>query len=70
MTAIVFNLIYLIVAVATVFFALRIRDKLTGVSFREDILSEIKQNPIALSIFYAAWVLGVCHLAGRMLGVG
>ena len=70
MTSIIFNLIYLIVAVATVFLALRIRDKLTGVNFREDILSKIKQNPIALSIFYAAWVLGVCHLAGRMLGVG
>lgn len=70
MTSIIFNLIYLIVAVATVFLALRVRDKLTGVKFRDDILSKIKENPIALSIFYGAWVFGVCHLAGRMLGLG
>lgn len=67
---IVFNIFYLIVAVVAVFGALRIRDRLLGVSFSATILPKLKESPTALACFYGAWVLGVCHLAGRMLGVG
>ncbi|MCF6459057.1 hypothetical protein [Pseudoalteromonas sp. MMG024] len=70
MTAILFNLLYLLVAVVTVFVALRIRDKLLAVSFRNDVYPILKKSPLALAVFYGAWVLGVCHLAARMLGLG
>jgi len=70
MWAIAFNLFYLVLAIMAVFAALRLRDRLLGVKFSENILPKIKQQPIALAIFFGAWVLGACHLAGRMLGVG
>lgn len=68
--ATIFNLAYLIVAVIAVFLSLRIRDKLLGVNFANNILPIIKKSPLATAVFFGAWVLGACHLAGRMLGVG
>lgn len=70
MWPIAFNLFYLVFAVMAVFIALRIRDRLLGVKFSENILPKIKESPVALAVFFGAWVLGACHLAGRMLGVG
>lgn len=69
MTFITYNLLYLLIAIVTVFGSLRILDKLTGESFKSDLLPVIKQSPCALALFRGAWVIGVCHLAGSMLGV-
>jgi len=66
---VLYNLLYLLIAIVTVFGSLRILDKLTKESFRETQLPIIKTNPIALAVFRGAWVIGVCILAGSMLGV-
>lgn len=65
-----FNLAYLVVAVVTVFLALRLRDWLSKVKFRDHILPIIQQEPLATAIYYGLWAVGVCILAGSMLGVG
>ncbi|OCH08078.1 hypothetical protein A6D98_09750 [Aliivibrio fischeri] len=65
-----FNLIYLIVAVITVFLALRVRDWLSKVKFRDEILPIINKTPLSSAIYYGLWAVGVCYLAGSMLGVG
>jgi len=65
-----FNLIYLVVAVITVFLALRIRDWLSKVKFRDEILPTIKSEPLSAALYYGLWAVGVCYLAGSMLGVG
>ncbi len=70
LTPILFNLLYLIVAVITVFLALRIRDYLSKVKFREEIIPKIKADPLSCSIYYGLWAFGVCYLASAMLGVG
>jgi hypothetical protein len=65
-----FNLAYLVFAVITVFLALRIRDWLSKVKFRDEIIPIIKQDPLATAVYYGFWAVGVCLLAGSMLGVG
>jgi hypothetical protein len=63
------NLIYLLVAVVTVFGSLRILDLMTGEKFKRDQLPILKSEPLALAVYRAGWVVGVCFLAGSMLGV-
>jgi len=63
------NLFYTLVAVVMVFGVLRLLDKFLGVKFRDDMLPIIKSDPLALSVFRGAWVIGACLLAGKMLGV-
>ena len=65
---ILINLIYLIIAVVTVFGLLRVLDLLNGKRFKHDVYPTIESHPIALGIYRAAWVLGVCILASGMLG--
>lgn len=69
-SVILFNFLYLVIAVLTVFIALRVRDWFAKVKFRENVLPIIKKDALATSIYYGAWVVGVCYLAGAMLGVG
>ena len=65
---ILINLIYLLIAVATVFGLLRVLDIINGGRFKTDVYPIIKSDPIALALYRAAWVLGVCVLASGMLG--
>ncbi len=65
---ILINSIYLIIAVATVFGLLRVLDILNGGRFKTDVYPIIKREPLALAVYRAAWVLGVCILASGMLG--
>ncbi|MFG0774331.1 hypothetical protein ACXHRA_23245 [Vibrio antiquarius] len=65
-----FNLAYLVVAVVTVFLALRLRDWLSKVKFRDQILPIIQKDSLATAMYYGLWAVGVCVLAGSMLGVG
>ncbi len=63
-----FNLVYVITAIVVVFTMLRYLDKRLGVKFREDVLRKLEQEPMALAVYRAAWIIGACLLAGLMLG--
>lgn len=65
-----FNLLYMVTAVVTVFWVLRYLDKRLGVNFRDTLLPILTSNPIALAIYRGAWIFGCCLLAGLMLGGG
>ena len=65
---IIMNLIYLCVAVVTVLGLLRLLDLLNGGRFKTDVYPIIKSNPLALALYRASWVIGVCILASGMLG--
>ncbi len=68
--ATLFNLLYLVVALITVFLALRIRDWLSKVKFSEEVIPKIKSDPLSSAVYYGLWAFGACYLAGAMLGVG
>lgn len=65
-----FNLLYMVTAAVTVFWMLRYLDKRLGVNFRETVLPILNREPMALAVYRAAWIIGVCFLAGLMLGAG
>ena len=56
--------ILLAVGIVAVFWMLRYRDNLLGIDFKDDILDILKKNPVALSIWLAAWVIGAFIFAG------
>lgn len=62
------NLIYLLVALVAVFATLRVVDWFAGEKFRDN-LPIIKSDPVGFAVYRAAWVLGVCYVAGKLLGV-
>lgn len=60
------NIFYLIIAVVTVFWVLRLRDNIIGVGF-DEIWKELKDLNIAVALWLSAWVLGICYLAAALL---
>lgn len=70
LSGVLFQLLYLVLAVVTLFTVLRILDRLLGEKFRERSLPIICSDPLALAVYRGAWTIGVCLLAGLMLGSG
>ena len=62
------TVVLIIVGIVIAFWMLRYRDNLLGINFKKDLLDILKSNPIALSIWLAAWVVGVFMLAAAGAG--
>ena len=63
----VLNMVYLVVALFTVWGVLHVFDKLSGGSFSE-AKAQIQTNPMALGVYYGARFLGVCILGAAFVG--
>lgn len=63
----VLNMAYLVVALFVVWGMLRVFDKLGGGSF-DDARTTMATNPMALSIYLGARILGVCILGAAFVG--
>jgi hypothetical protein len=60
------SLIYVSAAAAVLFGLLRLRDQIVGVQF-ETWLRSLEGNPVALSIWLSAWVLGLSYLVATAI---
>ena len=60
--------VFIPIAVWMLFWLLRKRDNLLGLNFKEDIYDRIKTEPIALSIWLAAWLYAVSNIIAALLG--
>ena len=59
-------LVLLVVGIVAVFWMLRYRDNILDIDFKNQILDILKGNPVALSIWLAAWVIGAFIYAGSV----
>ena len=61
-------LVLIPIAVGMLFWLLRQKDKLLGIDFKDAEYPKIARNPMALSIYFAAWVLSVGHIINGIVG--
>lgn len=61
------NMMYLVVALFTVYGVLKVFDRLGGDDFNEN-KNIIEKEPLALGIYYGARFLGVCILGAAFIG--
>jgi len=61
------SLLFLFIAVTAVWLFSRWLDWLSNVRFKDDVAPTLRQNTIAVSIYYSARWIGLCYLVGTIL---